>query len=377
MFTLRVRNLRALGDVAFTPRSTCALIGPNGSGKTTVLLTLKLLRAAYERGVMEAVTTELGGSYELKSWDAGEQEPIEVGVDLGDLSWRLRLIPSGASVNPCAPEQLAEGGEVVFSRSASGELRFGGRTIGWNVREQRTGLRVLVDRQEDFVEVDRMASFLKGIHTYCEPDLRSLRLYGSRSTENRRLSAHGTNAFTLLRQWSNRREHRHRYQFVVAGLQSAFPRLCADLDFEEAGNTIAVRVWPPESDQPSLIGNEANGLLAMLVLLCNVAGGEEGGVVAIDEPENGLHPGAIREFLQRSSQWADQHSLTLILMTHSPVILDHLPTSQVLVIPSAAAGRVVPLSELSEPDWLVRFKAGELPAGGEPGPDEGRHRGSA
>jgi predicted ATPase len=77
-------------------------------------------------------------------------------------------------------------------------------------------------------------------------------------------------------------------------------------------------------------------------------------VVAIDEPENSLHPYALRAFLRRTSRWARQHKLTVLLATHSTVLLDELTPEQVYVM----KGTPVPtrLDQLCNSDWLKTFQ---------------------
>ena len=40
-------------------------------------------------------------------------------------------------------------------------------------------------------------------------------------------------------------------------------------------------------------------------------------IIAIDEPENNLHPYAFRVFLRRAERWAQKYELTILLATHS------------------------------------------------------------
>ncbi|MEO5726134.1 MAG: AAA family ATPase, partial [Byssovorax sp.] len=179
---------------------------------------------------------------------------------------------------------------------------------------------------------------------------------------NSQLHSRGTNALTLLRRWSQERAHRHRYQFVVDGLKAAFPGTVSDLEFKEAGTTLVANVFRPGIEQPSPLANEANGVLQLLVLFCEVAAAEDESVVAIDEPENGLHPYALRRFLSRTSRWAKQHNVTVLLATHSTVLLDELSPhpEQVFVMKAAEEGEPVPtrLDKLCNPEWLAMSRCG-------------------
>jgi predicted ATPase len=184
-------------------------------------------------------------------------------------------------------------------------------------------------------------------------------MQGSPTTGESQLHSRGINAFAVLRMWKERREYRHRHEFVLDGLRAAFPSICGDLDFESAGQIIA---------------SEANGVLAMLVYLCDIASGELDGLVAIDEPENSLHPHAIRELLAGANAWSDAYGTTIVLATHSPVLLNELTATpeRVWVVRTHAGGEPNPmrLDKLENPDWLRNFTLGTLYANGELGSND-------
>jgi len=112
----------------------------------------------------------------------------------------------------------------------------------------------------------------------------------------------------------------------------------------------------------------------MLILLCDVAHTNAGGVVAIDEPENGLHPFALRVFLRKTRQWAAKHHVTVLLATHSTVLLDEFNATPGAVFVMATRDqhdvRPVPLDQLRDADWLDGFNLGELYAQGEIGSND-------
>src|SRR4051812_14866883 len=130
LVTLHINNLRAIRKLCWSPAQVSCLVGPNGSGKTTVLLVLKLLRAALDGGLSRAVGWVLGGSHKLKNNTATEEEPVEIGLTLGDVSWRLLLMTEGASISPFAGEEVTISGEVVLSRTPqSRDFTYRGETI--------------------------------------------------------------------------------------------------------------------------------------------------------------------------------------------------------------------------------------------------------
>lgn len=369
-FTLHVCNLRALRETSWTPEPVSLLIGANGAGKTTLLKTLRLLRVAFELGLPTAVNRVLGGSSNLKSWDAPAEAPVEIGLTLGEARWQIELVPRAGSVDFLTSERFSDGAREIFSRDTLGAFIYGAERLE---PSPLTGLRVLMDRGAHEPALRRVASFLQTIAVYHEPDLATLR-EGSRTTEDRYLLPRGTNALTLLRRWFQDRTQRHRYQFVIDGLSTAFPGTFSDLDFVEAGTTLVARIYRPGSEAPGPLESEANGVLQLLVLFCEVAATDDGSVVAIDEPENGLHPYALSIFLEQTSRWANEHNVTVLLATHSTVLLDELKgnAEQVFVMTALPDEKTAPtrLDVLRNPDWLSRFKLGDLYEQGEIGSNQ-------
>ncbi|MGE5648685.1 MAG: AAA family ATPase [Bacillota bacterium] len=369
-FTLHIRNLRSLKLVKWNPEPLSLLIGANGTGKTTLLQTLKLLRLAYERGLSEAVKQVLGGSSNIRHWDAAEDEPIEIGIDLGEVRWRVQLATEGGSVY-LAGESLYEGGREVFSLDSLGAFIYKDERLELN---SHLGLRKLMDRGVHEPAVRAMVSFIRHISVHHDPDIWELRWNGSNTSDDRVLHSRGSNALTVLRRWHLDRTNRHRYQFVLDSLIDAFPNVLTDMDFQEAGNTLVARFYRPGMELPTPLSSEANGVLQLLILACEVANAEDESLLAIDEPENGLHPYALRTFLAKTERWAKQHRLTVLLATHSMVLLDAMTPfpEQVYVMKRLESESMYPppLDQLCNRDWLENFKLGDLYEQGEIGSNE-------
>jgi predicted ATPase/GTPase SAR1 family protein len=372
-FGLHVRNLRALRRVEWKPAAVSLLIGANGAGKTTTMLVLRLLKLAYERGLAEAVRLALGGAQNLSHWYRKDDEPIEVGVSLGTVRWRIALNIAEGVIDPVAEEQLTDGDQIVFSRDSLGVLRHHGQVMSSDAGP--TALRFLIDRGAVDASIRSVANFLQKVNVFQEPDLVALRR-GSPAEDDKVLELRGVNAVTVLRRWNQAKLMKYRFDFVVGGLQEAFPEQFEALDFDQAGNTLTARIYRPGSENASWLTDGANGLLQMLILLCDVAYTSAGGVVAIDEPENGLHPFALRVFLRKTRQWAAKHHVTVLLATHSTVLLDEFNATPEAVFVMATRDerdeRPIPLDQLRDPDWLDGFNLGELYAQGEFGSNDDR-----
>lgn len=368
-FTLHVRNLRALRQVDWTPAPVSLLIGANGAGKSTTLLVLRLLQLTFDRGLSDATRIALGGSHNLASWGKRDDEKVEVGLQVGAYRWQIALNPREASVDPIAEERLFDGQRIVFERDSFGALRYGDQVLV--VEPGPIGLRALVDRGTVDVAVRSVATLLQRIGVYQDPDLALLRKEGADVTDNVGIRTRGENSLSVLHRWQQSESDEHRYAFVIGGMKAAFPASFSELEFQIAGKTLTARTLRPGSERVSWLADEANGVLQLLVLLCEVASAQEGGVVAIDEPENGLHPYALRVFLRKTEQWATQHHVTVVLATHSTVLLDQFSSKPeavfVMSTDPSEVEKPISLSKMCNPDWLAGFKLGDLYEQGELG----------
>jgi predicted ATPase len=232
--------------------------------------------------------------------------------------------------------------------------------------DERLALRMVFDKERP-ADLDDFVRTVQSFRVYRSYNLYGLRRNGSRQGAEYFLNPSGENAFTVLRNWRDRREHRPRYDFVLRGLRGAFPELCADIDFDIAGLTVSAVMVTPRGHAPIPAYFTPNGWLTAMLHLCAVAGGEPGSVVALDEIENTLHPFAIRTLVELFREWSDEHGLTVCLATHSPVLLDAFrdEPEKVFVMDLAQTKRPRSLTELENPEFLAQFSLGDLFAHGE------------
>lgn len=362
--TLHVRNLRALRHARFSPRGVQALVGPNGSGKTTLLLVLKMLRAAYDRGLPEAADLALGGAFNLVSAGADEDERVEIEVELDDLRWALGLRDRGARVDHLSPESLLQGEKALFVRDALGNMQLLGESVD---PVDTLGLRQLVLTHPKATGAPRLVDWLQGLTVFHDPDFKTVRGGGDLRAD-RHLHSRGTNLVTILRKWLDQRTDAPRLDFVKRFMRAALtPDVFDDIDFETSGTTVNARVYRAGHELPLPLANEANGVLSMLMSLTAIASADRG-VVCIDEPENGLHPHAIRVLVEAARAWClRKPDVSVLFPTHSPVLLDTFRAEphQVLVMHDEGEGMPVSLTECRTAEWLADFGLGDLYAQGD------------
>jgi predicted ATPase len=211
--------------------------------------------------------------------------------------------------------------------------------------------------------VEDLFRLVAGYRLYEQPRVIDLRKAGSEVSSETELSSLGENAFSVLRNWkAGRKEHEERWLFVREGLQECFPELFEDLEFQVAGQTVTVRLYLRGLREPIDVSAAPHGLLVALLHLCAVASTPDHGALAIDELENGLHPFAIQTLLDLMRSRAQARGLTILLATHSPVVLNtfNAEPNRVYIMEPGHEVLPMPLDQHSDPEWLAHFALGDL-----------------
>jgi predicted ATPase len=361
-FTLTVDNYRALRHVEWSPEGVCALVGPNGAGKSTLLDVLLLLRHTFEFGLTQALNQH-GGMDNLRSFESDPDERVAFKL-FGDVpvpyNWQIMFDAGALSARGLYTEYAFDAGGISILRDEnSKDLDVGEEQIP---TDERSALRVGSDMLKLGRGLSAIRSLIQTYRCYSTYHFTHLRESGSSVTADKVLDLHGRNVFSLLRNWRDTRVDRSRYDFVMQNLRTIFPDTFADLDFETAGTTVTGRVVTPRRDTSYPITFAPNGLLTALLHLCAVASVSQGGVVAIDELENSLHPFAIKHLIEAFRKWSTQTQSTVLLSTHSPVVLDQFREcpEQVFVMERGQETNPVPLPKVRDPEYLAHFSLGDL-----------------
>jgi predicted ATPase len=352
-FRLQVRNYRGLRAVDWSPEGVCALVGANGSGKTTLLDVPSLLGDTIERGIVWALEAH-GGIEHARNMEAAPADPHGFVVTLDEASWHLAPVLTGAGFRP--EELVTHRDTVLGRREAGGDTAWlGGEQVA--VRDALAFGMALTSHDE----LMPLAHLLTEYRLYGQYDLVGLRRSGSPDSSQRRLEPRGANVFSVLRNWRDKRADHDRYNFVVEGLREMFPDFFEDLDFSKAAQVVGADVHLKRGRTHSAsLGPD--GWFVALLHLTAMASTDRGEVIAIDEPENALHPFAIKVLLDRMRAWSRQRSVTVLLATHSPVIInafDECP-EQLFVMDPGQPACPVAVVELKERDWLAHFALGDL-----------------
>jgi predicted ATPase len=363
-FSIRARNFRVLKHLDWSPAGVCLLSGANGAGKTSVLDVLMFLRVLFERG-HEAAFGVAGPRY-FRSVDVSEDDPVEVELQVGDFLWKLRFPMAAAGLKDSFGEELIHDGRQVL-RAAMFEQT-------WTLGEERLPLdevrccaKVLFDRG-DTEWMKPFVDAIRGIDVFKSYALNQVQraeaLMPRPQALTRSLNRTGRNLWSVLAFWKAARVLSGlRFEWVMEEARKAFPGLISTIEFDGDFPLI----YPPGAADPETAlppERVADGLLTGLLHLTAVAGARKGAIIAVDEMENQLHPAAIRHLLSAMRRRAEAEDLTIILTTHSPVVMNEFrdDLDQVFVLDRSATTDEFPVrvTDLHSEEWLAQARLGAL-----------------
>jgi predicted ATPase len=355
---LRAENFRVLHQLEWSPAGVCLLAGPNGSGKSTLLSALRFLRAVFMFG-HEVAFNSISGSY-FRRLGTPAEEPVTFEFELGDIRWRLRFPMFTSGLRGQYGEELFRGDELILRAAMFDE----GWYLGNERREidpRRCCARVLLDSgQADWMKP--LEDFMSNMRIHNAYDLEPVK-YPQSDYRRHSLHSDGGNLWSVLSNWKQGSlKHGDKFQWVMEAARHAFPDIMGSLEFDQGMPFLfGPRASDPADGLPPFLA--ADGLLTGLLHLTAIADAHNGALVAFDEIENQLHPHAIRSLLAAMRQQADERGLTIIMTTHSPVVMNEFKghEDQFYVIRQPSSGPVPsPLDELYDPDWLDHFVLGDL-----------------
>jgi predicted ATPase len=367
-----------------------ALVGPNGVGKTTVSTIPLLLRHAFQRGWSSAVR-ENGGSWSLRNLAAPTDARSSIRLATQDATWKLST--GGGDRFPDEEFHLLNGAYPGLPRAIRTQVD--GQI--WSVHpsyneeqdqtkfeplrlaepgDDRMALRAVVDAglapgSEAFT------IWISSVRSYLDYAVTQLRDFGSKADTDLYLSSNGHNVGAVLRNWRDRRDTASNYSFVIDGMKDIFGPQFDGIEFEGASNTVSIRIFRSGFDRSIPLSNQSTGLIRGLLHMTAIAGAKPGSFISIDDFEDGLHPVAIRRLLAQARQRAAEKRLTVLVATHSPVLLNAFgddPENVLLFEPRLEErtklsaddiGAIIPLTHVKHPDTLSQFNIGDLYGFGE------------
>lgn len=387
---LNVEGFRSLRNVTWEPGKLNVVIGPNGSGKSNLIRALVLLQKS-ALGELPQEILRMGGIAPLL-WDGQVEElswsvrtdPLEARRDpvREALTYDLRIRQLGATSSyRVEQEQLANHFLKELGQKAEPKKfleRTPRRAVTFDFQE-----RSLVAHEGSIADDQTLLSLVAGpfgspvvlgfremlagwaiyhdVHVDQGAPLRQAAI----ARMDRRVAADGQNLIPVLHTlYTGSREFKKTVDDAM--------RVAFNNDYEEL-------VFPPAADQRVQLrirwrslrteqsaADLSDGTIRFLLLLAILANPDPGDLIAIDEPEVGLHPSMLPLVAEHAAEAAERSQV--ILTTHSTQLLDafteEAPTTTVARWSDGETHlSVVDGEELRR--WLQEYSLGSLFRSGE------------
>ena len=339
---VHVRNYRVLRDVQLkdmTPLTV--LIGPNGSGKSTLFDVFAFLSECFAVGLPQAWARR-GGMRELRS--RGMTGPITI-----EVKYRERphdpLITYHLEINEENRAPVVESEWLSWRRMQRGQpFRFlqYERGMGFAVSGDATDAAAIRTEQplissdllavntfgqlKNHPRVAALRSFITGwyLSYLTTPSLRRARDAGP----ERRLSATGENLANVLQHLQN--SDPARLQSMFTKLSKRVPQLQSVTAEEQRDGSLLLQLKDRKFEEPILARFVSDGTMKLLAYLVVLDDPEPPPLIGIEEPENFVHPGLLRDLAEECLVASVQAQF--LVTTHAPQFLDALSASQVRVL---------------------------------------------
>jgi predicted ATPase len=341
--SLTITGFRSFKKARWRPDRLNVLIGPNGSGKSNLLQSLEVIRAAAAGNLRDFILNK-GGLPRLL-W-CGKVDEID-----------FVITTDPTSTQSSSPDQLYTFCLVPVPQS--GSFRVSSELLGFNSPDRglmvREGNELTVPEKEGssadggtrpLPETETALSMVSALWKHPVPylfqqELRAWAIYHDlRADENAavrrpavvrletRIAQDGENLTPVLKTL-------YEGDFKDAidrGMSAAFPDDYDELFFRQTEpDRIQLYVRRKHGSREDSASDLSDGTLRFLLLLTILGTPDPPPLIAIDEPESGLHPSMLPIIAEFAADAATRTQV--ILSTHSPQMLDafgeNLPTATV------------------------------------------------
>jgi predicted ATPase len=370
---LTVIGFRSMAEVRWQPGSLNILIGPNAGGKSNLLRSLEILSAS-ARGELEKYVQREGGMEPLV-WD-GSAPVIEFLIELS----RQDNIPIGSRyalalmrLGKTSAYQIGYESLDDFGASSSKWIgRSRGHTVLLNEEQREIGLT-------NTSEVETMLSAVGGplspsrrvkeiqeklaswtVHQNLNTSRESVIRMPSVATISKRVAPEAENLISVLHTlYSSDRDFERE---VDAAMGAAFGDEYVKLVFPpDADQRVQLRIRWRSLKREQSAADLSDGTLRFLFLLAVLGNPNPPPMIAIDEPDTGLHPGMLPIIAEYATAAATRAQV--ILTTHSPAFLDAFRESTPTITVVGSAEGKTHLQVLSGEKlayWLKQYTLGEI-----------------
>jgi len=383
---LNTNGFRSLKNVQWEPDALNVVIGPNATGKSNLLRILELISVSACGGLAKYV--QKWGGMEPLLWD-GIADEIAFKVKASPIE-EWRSIEKESLTYEANMNRLGKGGSFTIGYELLGnfhEVEIGNRSEPFKLLERRQLEGVVFDEdehglvapEESLTQDETLLSLATGaflqnrhippfreqldswaiyhdLHVNADAPIRQAVV----ARQEKRVDADGQNLVSVLHTlYTGERDFK---MDINTAMKAAFGEDFEELVFPPAADQrIQLRVRWKSLRREQSAADLSDGTLRFLLLLAILASPTPAPLIAIDEPETGLHPSMlpiVAEYAVEASKRAQ-----VILTTHSPQFLDAFhETRPTTTVTTWSEGQTT-LKKLADEAlgyWLKEYSLGSL-----------------
>jgi predicted ATPase len=366
---LRVSGFRLLQSVELKwAPPFVVIVGPNQSGKSSVLEALQLLSEAAKGELSEALVRRRGGLGAVLT-RGGRNSTVTLEADLGTpetpaVRYRLSVSPVGSYDFTVADEQLSQ---QVDGRWEPLLVRRGHQAtlagVSLSVPNERESMLSQLGITHPLIEVIRTSLAAIAIYPYFRTgaawaDLEAVPMRRpARLEPGARLNRSGDNLAAAL--FSMRDERPEDWDEYLGIVRLAFPNL-KDLRMPAVSRGSVQLFWDDISGQSFDAAELSDGTLSFLAILCALF--QPGSaLIAVDEPEQHLHPDALRRLVGAARSLSDRQPILFTTQSDALIgLLDDAPESVVVASRGPGGSILVRPDSGQLQEWLKTFSLREM-----------------
>ena len=343
---LTVRNFKSLNDVTVELPRLSVLFGPNAVGKSNLLDAIQALSLM---GNAHTLSDAIGPSSPIRGYPfeafsfapdglpglfrkGSAQFTLEADLTTGRENYRYRIKPEidlrsgrfsvtdeylaqlGVSGKPKGTPAIERLGSLLHIRPQS-ETDY--------IRQERVGLNysILSDRSlgpKAYPWLEKVRNELLNWRTYYfEPRMKMREEESSAGAFD--IGIHGEYIASFL--YNLRAEFPKHFDAVFRTLRAMIPSIeTLNVELDERRGTLNLSIQQAGIEYSSRVLSE--GTLRVLALCAMAVNPWGGSLVALEEPENGVHPRQIDLTAQLLFSITEQYQRQVIVTTHSPLFVD-------------------------------------------------------
>lgn len=351
---VQVKNFRNLADIDVQLSPLTVLVGRNGTGKSTFLDVLRFVRDALHLGVDTAIDQRGGiGALRRGSPDGGTND-IEISLDIEEPDGITRysfLIAAGQEEKQRVKHELLE----IENSSGTWTNFFETRDGKWisvpSSYFMPQGVASATPTAVNALVLPSLYNYTAGAYSVLKNVIgasfysvfpNTLRL-PQRQTNESGLLEEGQNLAIVLRNIKKRGQF---YSDLVTSLGRVSQGVCDIRVTEAAGYLVTELGYEAQNGHISWfpLAQESDGTLRVLALLAALYQDASRSLIAIEEPELSIHPGALAVLSEVIQEAATRSQI--IITTQSPDLISRFSADQIRVVERVGTEtRIGPIDE--------------------------------